>query len=125
LAIQGSPFSANEHTPTNTQNQSPGSHPQTQLVPPKIRVLALMYNRNLQRQNSIQPLSIENRRWYDTRQLICNPSCQKAGCRSGRKRGRNMNFARILGMLALGMTLWAADSAIGTWKLDVAKSKYT
>jgi hypothetical protein len=28
-------------------------------------------------------------------------------------------------MLALGMTLWAADPAIGTWKLNVAKSKYT
>ncbi len=28
-------------------------------------------------------------------------------------------------MLALGMSLWAADPAIGTWKLDAAKSKYT
>ena len=36
-----------------------------------------------------------------------------------------MKFARVIGMLALGMSLWAADPAIGTWKLDAAKSKYT
>jgi hypothetical protein len=36
-----------------------------------------------------------------------------------------MKAARILGMLALGLTLWAADPAIGTWKLNVAKSKYS
>jgi hypothetical protein len=36
-----------------------------------------------------------------------------------------MKFARVLGILALGMTLWAADPAIGTWKLNTAKSKYT
>ena len=33
-----------------------------------------------------------------------------------------MKVAKLLGMLALGMTLWAADPAIGTWKLNVAKS---
>ncbi len=36
-----------------------------------------------------------------------------------------MKFAKVLGMFAVGMTLLAADPAIGTWKLDVAKSKYT
>jgi hypothetical protein len=35
-----------------------------------------------------------------------------------------MKVAKLFGMLALGMTLWAADPAIGTWKLNVAKSKY-
>ena len=28
-------------------------------------------------------------------------------------------------MLALGITLWAADPATGTWKLNLAKSKYS
>jgi len=36
-----------------------------------------------------------------------------------------MKVAKLLGILALGMTLWAADPAIGTWKLNAAKSKYT
>ena len=36
-----------------------------------------------------------------------------------------MKFAKLLGTLLLGMTLSAADSAIGTWKLNAAKSKYT
>ena len=36
-----------------------------------------------------------------------------------------MKTAKILGMFALGMTLWAADPATGTWNLNVAKSKYT
>jgi hypothetical protein len=36
-----------------------------------------------------------------------------------------MKFVKVVGMLALGMSLWAADPAIGTWKLDAAKSKYT
>jgi hypothetical protein len=36
-----------------------------------------------------------------------------------------MKLARVLGMSVLGMTLWAADPAVGTWKLNVAKSKYT
>jgi hypothetical protein len=42
-----------------------------------------------------------------------------------KERGRNMKFVRLLITLALGTTLWAADPAIGTWKLNVAKSKYT
>jgi ABC-type transport system substrate-binding protein len=36
-----------------------------------------------------------------------------------------MKFARVLGMLAVGAALWAADPAAGTWKLDVAKSKFS
>jgi hypothetical protein len=36
-----------------------------------------------------------------------------------------MKLARVLGVSVLGMTLWAADPAVGTWKLNVAKSKYT
>ena len=40
-----------------------------------------------------------------------------------------MKTARLLAMLALGLTpavsLWAADAAIGTWKLNAAKSKYS
>jgi hypothetical protein len=36
-----------------------------------------------------------------------------------------MKPARLLATLALGVTLWAADPAIGTWKLNVAKSKYS
>ena len=36
-----------------------------------------------------------------------------------------MKFGRVLGILALSMTLWAADPAVGTWKLNTAKSKYT
>ena len=36
-----------------------------------------------------------------------------------------MKIARLLGMLALGTTLSAADPAIGTWKLNVAISRYT
>src|SRR5215212_785058 len=35
-----------------------------------------------------------------------------------------MKTARLLGMLALGFTVWAADPATGTWKLNAAKSKY-
>lgn len=30
-----------------------------------------------------------------------------------------------LAMLTLGVSLWAADPAIGTWKLNVEKSKYS
>src|SRR5579872_3503323 len=41
------------------------------------------------------------------------------------REGKAMKFGRFLGMLALGMTLWAADPAVGTWKLNTAKSKYT
>jgi hypothetical protein len=36
-----------------------------------------------------------------------------------------MKFGKVLGLLALGMTLWAADPVVGTWKLNTAKSKYT
>jgi ABC-type transport system substrate-binding protein len=36
-----------------------------------------------------------------------------------------MKFAKVFGMLAMGATLWAADPMVGTWKLDVAKSKYS
>jgi|SRR5580700_888871 hypothetical protein len=36
-----------------------------------------------------------------------------------------MKIAKVFGMLALGMTLSAADPAIGTWKLNVAISNYT
>lgn len=36
-----------------------------------------------------------------------------------------MRFAKLIGMLAVGSVLWAADPAVGTWKLDVAKSKYS
>jgi hypothetical protein len=36
-----------------------------------------------------------------------------------------MKTARLLGMLALGFTVWAADPATGTWKLNAAKSKYS
>ena len=36
-----------------------------------------------------------------------------------------MKYVRLLGTLALGFTLWAADPAIGTWKLNVARSKYS
>jgi hypothetical protein len=36
-----------------------------------------------------------------------------------------MKFGKLLGLLALGMTLWAADPVVGTWKLNAAKSKYT
>jgi ABC-type transport system substrate-binding protein len=36
-----------------------------------------------------------------------------------------MKFAKLFGMLAMGATLWAADPAAGTWKLDVAKSKFS
>jgi hypothetical protein len=36
-----------------------------------------------------------------------------------------MRFAKLLGTLARGMSLWAANPAIGTWKLNVARSKYT
>jgi ribosomal protein S18 len=35
-----------------------------------------------------------------------------------------MKPARLVATLALGATLWAADPAIGTWQLNVAKSKY-
>lgn len=35
-----------------------------------------------------------------------------------------MKFVKLLGMLAVGSVLWAADPGVGTWKLDVAKSKY-
>jgi hypothetical protein len=36
-----------------------------------------------------------------------------------------MKITKLLGMLALGMALSAADPAIGTWKLNLAISKYT
>ena len=36
-----------------------------------------------------------------------------------------MRTATILAMLTLGANLWAADPTLGTWKLDVAKSKYS
>jgi hypothetical protein len=36
-----------------------------------------------------------------------------------------MKFAKLFGTLALGMALSAADPAIGTWKLNLAISKYT
>jgi hypothetical protein len=36
-----------------------------------------------------------------------------------------MKIARFVVLLAFGMTLWSADSAVGTWKLNVAKSKYS
>ena len=35
-----------------------------------------------------------------------------------------MKFAKLFGMVAVGVALWAADPSVGTWKLDVAKSKY-
>ncbi|HSB17078.1 MAG TPA: hypothetical protein VLE22_21690 [Bryobacteraceae bacterium] len=36
-----------------------------------------------------------------------------------------MKTLRFLSMLALGVTAWAADPAIGTWMLNTAKSKYS
>jgi hypothetical protein len=36
-----------------------------------------------------------------------------------------MRTVNILAMLTLGANLWAADPALGTWKLNVAKSKYS
>ena len=36
-----------------------------------------------------------------------------------------MRFAKLFGMLAVGVALCAADPAVGTWKLNVAKSKYS
>src|SRR5260370_18326823 len=36
-----------------------------------------------------------------------------------------MRIATILAMLTLGANLWAADPALGTWKLNGAKSKYS
>lgn len=36
-----------------------------------------------------------------------------------------MKFGKLLGLLALGMTLWPADPVVGTWKLNAAKSMYT
>ena len=36
-----------------------------------------------------------------------------------------MTFAKLFGMLAVGVALWAADPTVGTWKLNVAKSKYS
>ncbi|MDQ6705604.1 MAG: hypothetical protein M3Z85_06535, partial [Acidobacteriota bacterium] len=36
-----------------------------------------------------------------------------------------MKFAKLFGMLAVGVALWAADPAVGSWKLNVAKSKYS
>jgi hypothetical protein len=36
-----------------------------------------------------------------------------------------MKIARFLVLLAFGVTLWSADPAIGTWKLNTAKSKYS
>jgi len=35
-----------------------------------------------------------------------------------------MKFGKLLAMLAVGCTLWAADPFAGTWKLNVEKSKY-
>jgi hypothetical protein len=36
-----------------------------------------------------------------------------------------MRCAKLLGLFALAITLSAADSTIGAWKLNVAKSKYS
>jgi len=36
-----------------------------------------------------------------------------------------MKISRLLVLLAFGVTLWSADPAIGTWKLNTAKSKYS
>ena len=36
-----------------------------------------------------------------------------------------MQFAKLIGMLAIGAALWAADPSVGTWKLNAAKSKST
>jgi hypothetical protein len=36
-----------------------------------------------------------------------------------------MKISKLLGMLAVGVSLSAADPAIGTWKLNVAISKYS
>lgn len=36
-----------------------------------------------------------------------------------------MKFAKLFGMMLVAATLWAADPSAGTWKLDVAKSKYS
>lgn len=36
-----------------------------------------------------------------------------------------MKLARLLGMITIGFALWAADPAVGTWKLDIAKSQYS
>src|SRR5579863_9582909 len=36
-----------------------------------------------------------------------------------------MKIVKLLGILTLGVTLTAADPAVGTWKLNVAKSKYS
>lgn len=35
-----------------------------------------------------------------------------------------MKSTRLLGMLVLGTVLWGADPALGTWKLNPAKSAY-
>jgi hypothetical protein len=35
-----------------------------------------------------------------------------------------MKITRFLVSLAFGVTLWSADPAIGTWKLNTAKSRY-
>jgi ribosomal protein S18 len=36
-----------------------------------------------------------------------------------------MKIARYVALLAFGVALWSADPTIGTWKLNVAKSKYS
>ncbi len=36
-----------------------------------------------------------------------------------------MKIVKLLGILTLGVTLTAADPAVGTWKLNVAISKYS
>jgi hypothetical protein len=36
-----------------------------------------------------------------------------------------MKFAAIFGTFLAGTMLWAADPAVGTWKLNTAKSKYS
>ena len=36
-----------------------------------------------------------------------------------------MKFAKLIGILAVGAALWAADPSVGAWKLNAAKSKYT
>jgi hypothetical protein len=36
-----------------------------------------------------------------------------------------MKIKRFLLLLAIGATLWSADLSVGTWKLNVAKSKYS
>ena len=34
-------------------------------------------------------------------------------------------FSKVLVLFVLGLSLWASEAIIGTWKLNVAKSKYS